>query len=143
MDLGIGGSLRECLGVLTWRGFGWVLTLVVECPHLERIDLAHSLRLGWHSHPIPTWRGLSSSTPECRATRTTWRSGPHGGPQTVPGLGALGAPSPLWDLKWGDRQGRRPSPLGTMEDSSHPTLFPVVGSGLQREDRGKGVAPDQ
>ncbi|OAY83365.1 hypothetical protein ACMD2_24407 [Ananas comosus] len=86
-------------GVLPWRGFDWVLTLVVECPHLERIDLAHSLRSGWHSHPIPTWRGSSSSTPECRATRTTWRSGPHGGPQTVPGLGALGAPSPLWDLK--------------------------------------------
>ncbi|OAY67732.1 Vacuolar protein sorting-associated protein 9A [Ananas comosus] len=74
-----------------------LLTLDVGHLHLERIDLAHSLRLGWYSHPIPTWRGLSSSTPECRATRTTWRSGPYGGPQTVPGLGALGAPSPLWD----------------------------------------------
>nr|CAD1844063.1 unnamed protein product [Ananas comosus var. bracteatus] len=43
---------------------------------------------------------------------------------------------------WGDRQSRRPSPLGTMEDSSYPTPFPVVGTGLPREDRGKGIAPD-
>nr|CAD1831537.1 unnamed protein product [Ananas comosus var. bracteatus] len=44
---------------------------------------------------------------------------------------------------WGDRQSRRRSPLGTMEDSSHPTLFPVVGTGLPREDRGKGIVPNQ
>nr|CAD1834512.1 unnamed protein product [Ananas comosus var. bracteatus] len=62
------------------------------------------------------------------------------------GLGCTWSSLPTLGLKdeswWGDRQSRRPSPLGTMEDSSHPTLFPVVGTGLPREDCGKGIAPD-
>nr|CAD1827424.1 unnamed protein product [Ananas comosus var. bracteatus] len=43
---------------------------------------------------------------------------------------ATSSPSPLLfgvAQEWRDRQSRRPSPLRTMEDSSHPTLFPVVG----------------
>nr|CAD1822872.1 unnamed protein product [Ananas comosus var. bracteatus] len=68
--------------------------------------------------------------------RTTWRSADG------PGLGCTWSSLPTLGLK-GESAETAAEPLGTMEDSSHPTLFPVVGAGLPREDRGKGIAPDQ